>query len=197
VIAIDPRRLRRALTTATASLSTLPLAACTVAGTDYVYTPAQGVNDRGGTVDVLNALIVSSAEGEGRLVVGLANNDREQGDELTGVSGAREDSGVQVQLAGGKTRIDPGGFLQTADPGAANIMVSGDAVKPGVFVRLSMQFAQAEPVEVNVPVVEPGTDFAGVMSATASPSGSPSESSESPGSPGSPGSPSETATESE
>lgn len=178
MIATDPRRLRRALTTAAASLSALPLAACTFAGTDYVYTPAQGVNDRDGTVDVLNALIVSSAEGEGRLVVGLANNDREQGDELTGVSGAREDSAVQVQLEGGETTIEPGGFLQTADPDAANITVSGEDVKPGTFVRLSMQFAQAEPVEVNVPVVEPGTDFAGVVSPTASPSepaGSPSQ----------------------
>jgi hypothetical protein len=176
VIATEPRRLRRALTTAAATLLTLPLAACTFAGTDYVYTPAQGVNDRDGTIDVLNALVVSSEEGQGRLVVGLANNDQQQGDQLTGVSGADEDSDVQVQLQGGDTEIEPGGFLQTANSGAANITVTGDVVKPGAFVRLTMQFAQAEPVTVHVPVVEPGTDFAGVTAATESPSESPSAS---------------------
>lgn len=171
MIATEPRRLRRSLTTAAALvLLAVPLSACTSAGTDFIYTPAQGVNARDGDVDVLNALVVSSEDGEGRLVVGLANNDTSEPDGLTGVAGAGEDTSLQVQLEGGETQIEPGGFLQLADPEAARVIVSGDGVQPGDLVRLSLQFEKADAVEVHVPVVEPGDDFAGVMSSPAAPS---------------------------
>lgn len=172
MIATEPRRLRRALTTA-ALLLAFPLTGCTFHDTDFVYTPAQGVNDRDGAVDVLNALIVSGEEGEGRFIVGLANNDLEQGDELTGVTGSGEDSGVQVQVDSGETEIPAGGFLQLADPESAVVTVTGEDVVPGTFIRLTMEFANAEPVEVHVPVVEPGEDFADVTSS--SPSATPTD----------------------
>jgi hypothetical protein len=166
-----PRRARRALTTAAALVLAVSLAGCTSHATDFIYTPAQGVNNRDGDVDVLNALIVSAEEGEGRLIAGLANNDLEEGDELTGVSGAGEDAGIQVQLEGGETEIRAGGFLQLAEDDAARITVSGDAIQAGAFVRVTLEFERAEPVEVHVPVIEPGEDFADVVGATPSPPG--------------------------
>lgn len=179
MIATDSRRsLRRILTTAAAAaLLPLGLSACTSQATDVIYQPAQGVNDRSGDVDVLNALIVTGEEGEGRLIAGLANN-AEEDDEITGVAGAGEDEAVSVEFGGGDTKIPGQGFLQLADEGAAQVTVSGDDVMPGTFIRLSIQFANAEPVEVHVPVVSPGEDFAGVVSSTPSesPTESPSES---------------------
>ena len=169
--------MRRALTTAVLSLIVVPLGACTFHGTDTVYTPAQGVNERSGDVDVLNAMIVSSEAGEGRLIAGLANNNAQEGDELAGVTGVGEDSSVQVQLEGGPIELQPEGFVQIADLAdtqeGTQILVSGDDVVPGEFIRLSVEFTNAEPVEVHVPVVEPGEDFGDFS--TASPPESPSE----------------------
>jgi hypothetical protein len=176
VIATDsrPGSLRRILTTAAvAAVLPLGLSACTSAATDFIYTPAQGVNDRSSDVDVLNALIVSGEEGEGRFIAGLANNT-DEADEITGVAGAGEDEGVSVEFGGGDTEVPADGFLQLADEGAAEVTVSGEDVAPGTFIRLSIQFGSAEPVEMHVPVVSPGEDFSGVVSST--PSESPTES---------------------
>jgi hypothetical protein len=176
VIATRPR-LRRALTTAAAlPLLAVPLTACTNAETDAIYQPAQGANNRDGSIDVLNALIVSSEEGEGRFIAGLASTGQEP-DELINVTSAG-DSQVQVSLEPGDTQIPARGFLQLADDSAANITVQGEEVVAGGYVRLTLEFAQAEPAEVNVPVVAPGEDFADVASLTpsASPSESPNES---------------------
>ncbi len=174
-------RLRRLLRTAAAiTLLPLGLSACTSATTDVVYTPAQGVTERDAEVDVLNALIVSDEEGEGRFIAGLANDNREAGDALVEVSGAGEDASVEVEMKGGAIELEPGGFVQIADIGSqadgVQVIVSGDAVKPGYFVRLSLQFANAETVEMHVPVVTPGEDFGPFISE--SPSGEASTDSE-------------------
>ena len=176
MIATDsrPGSLRRILTTAAvAAVLPLGLSACTSQATDFIYQPAQGVNDRSSDVDVLNALIVTAEEGEGRFIAGLVNNT-DEADEITGVAGAGEDEGVSVEFGGGDTEIPADGLLQLADEGAAQVTVSGEDVMPGTFVRLSIQFGSAEPVELNVPVVSPGEDFSGVVSST--PSESPTES---------------------
>jgi hypothetical protein len=175
VIATEPRRLRRALTTAAAlALLVTPLAACTTHTTEADYQPAQGVNSRDGDVEVLNALIVSSEDGEGRFVAAMANN-AEEPDEVTGMSGAGEET-VEVVLEGGDTAIPAGGSLRLAEQGAATIKVSGEDVTPGGYVRLAIQFANAEPVEVNVPVIEPGEEYADLMTESPSPTEEPTES---------------------
>lgn len=185
MIATRPH-LRRALTSAAAlALLAVPLTACTGADTDEIYQPAQGALNRDGDIDVLNALVVSTSEGQGRLIAGLASTGQEP-DELVNVTPAG-DTDVQVQLEGGDTQIPARGFLQLADDAAANITVSGEQVAPGGYVRLTLEFDKAEPAEVNVPVVAPGEDFSTL--ATTSPSESPSESSSE--------SPSESPTESE
>ena len=115
-----------------------------------------------------------------RFIAGLASTGQEP-DELVNVTPAG-DSQVQVSLEPGDTQIPARGFLQLADDSAANITVQGEEVVAGGYVRLTLEFAQAEPAEVNVPVVAPGEDFADVASLTPSasttetPTESPSES---------------------
>ncbi len=118
--------------------------------TDQVYNPPIGVNEQSGTVDVLNAVIVtaSGSTGSGTLVATLANNDEEQDDTLTGVSGAGSD---QVQVSPpSTTSIKAGDVLSLLDVGGAK--VQGDAVKPGAYVSLTFTFAHSEAVDVDVPV---------------------------------------------
>ncbi len=168
MIATEPRRARRALTTAvTLALLALPLTACTSATTDAIYTPAQGVTERDSEVDVLNALIVSEEDGEGRFIAGLSNDDLEASDALVSVTGAGEDSALEVRLTKGDVELQPGGFVQLADIGpeveGTQVLVRGEAVEAGYFVRLMLEFTNAEPIEINVPVVEPGEDFGPFM----------------------------------
>ncbi len=134
------------------------------AQTDQIYTPADGVNDRSGSVDVLNALIVSDTPGTGRLIAGLVNNDVDNEDALTGVRGAGDDSGIVYSLVSGDTAIPAGGALQLADPTAAMVAASGDPEKltAGDFVRLVFSFRNGEEVELDVPVLAPGTTYSDV-----------------------------------
>jgi hypothetical protein len=170
------------------------------AQTDQYYTPTDGENAREGTVDVLHALIVSEEPGSGRLIAALANSgaagdpvgveasdsaqeEQSQGDdELTGVRGVGESEAVQFSLVEGETAIPAGGTLQLADDGSAVIAVSGDPeqVAPGRYVRLAFTFANGEEVELNVPVLEPGEDYADVEIPEA-PAGGATESTDSEG----------------
>jgi hypothetical protein len=127
--------------------------------TDRVYTPAVGVNERAGSVDVLNALVVSGSDGSGTLVAGLVNNDREEDDSLTRIAGSGEDSGLSVTLDG-PVDIDAGGSVQLLDE--TEISVEGNAVKPGAFIELTFSFENAENVTVQAPVVARRGDYAEV-----------------------------------
>jgi hypothetical protein len=158
------------------------------AQTNQVYTPSDGENYRStGGVDVLNAVIVSDSPGTGRLIGGLVNGDTNKDDTLTQVRGLEESQAVQFQIGSGETTIPAGGLLQLADPGAADVTVSGDPqlVSAGGFVRLAISFQNGEDATLNVPVVEPGETYGGVdlsgtsaspsAGSSASPSASPSE----------------------
>ena len=174
MIATLTTRLRRTSTTAAAlALLAVPLSACTTHTTDFVYTPAQGTNDRDGQVDVLNALVVAGSEGEGRFIAGLANNSPTEADGLSGITAVDSAEGVTIAIESGDTDIPASGFLQLADPESANVVVSGEEVAAGGYVRLRLEFDNAEPVEVNVPVVAAGEDFAGVTSGPSEPTESP------------------------
>jgi len=63
--------VRRSIASAAVLLTVPALSACGVsfgAQTDQVYNPSVGVDDRSGAVDVLNALVVSGANGSGTVV---------------------------------------------------------------------------------------------------------------------------------
>lgn len=122
------------------------------AQTNQIYTPAEGVNDRSGAVDVLNAVVVSAKDGTGRFVAGLANNDDSADDSLTGVQGSGESSGVTGTLPT-PVPVPAGGFVQLADPGVEPVVLQGDPIIAGYFVELTVTFQNADSVTVKVPVV--------------------------------------------
>ncbi|GAA1930188.1 hypothetical protein [Nocardioides marmoribigeumensis] len=154
-----PARARTAALATALLLSVPTLAACAASATDEVYTPTRGVNNRDGQVDVLHALVVSDGKDSGRLIAGLVNDDQTKEDTLTGVT--VDGGSAQVKLGDGETTIPAGGLLQLADDDAAQVEVSG--VKAGGYVRVTFQFADADPATLDVPVLQPGPDFEDVQ----------------------------------
>jgi hypothetical protein len=147
--------LRRSIAAASALLAVPMLASCGLAftaQTEQEYTPTIGVSDRSGTVDVIDALIVTKSGGAGTLVAGLVNNDERRPDQLTSVTGAKSDTSLTVQ---GDTpiRIDANGAYQLADQG--NIKVYGSQLKPGYFVWVTFNFANAKSITMDIPVTAP------------------------------------------
>jgi hypothetical protein len=150
---------------AAAGLLAVPaLSACGTnfdAQTDQVYTPADGENSYDGSVDVLNAMIISETPGSGRFIAGLVNNDSQEADTFEGVEGVGESAEVTFSVEGGETEIPPGGGLQLADAESAMVVASGseDVLQAGAFVRVSVSFANGDSAELNVPVMAPGDTY--------------------------------------
>lgn len=147
----------RPLVTAAAVLAlAAPLTSC---GFDYAterdYTPASGANNREGDVDVLSAVVVSAAEGSGTFVASFSNNDAEEEQTFSGVSG---DEGTSIEAAAfDPIEIPAGGLVNLAEP-AADIVLTGD-FKAGDVVPLAIDFGNGERVMLNVPVVSDDTGY--------------------------------------
>ncbi len=151
----SPSRRRAAAVVATLLLVPA-LAACGFnVQTDQVYQPAEGVNDRSGQVDILNALVVSGTDGEGTFAGTLVNNSQTDGDELTQVT-AKD---AEVKMAE-PVKIPAGDLVNLADSGT--VTVAGDPVVPGGYVTLIFSFANGQTTEVQVPVVTAQGDYAKV-----------------------------------
>ena len=118
--------------------------------TTQVYNPAEGVDDRSGRVDVLNALVVSTENGSGTVIATFVNNELDTADRLTSIAGAGNDASLKV-TPGGPTAIPAGGLLNLADRGR-NFVV-GERVRAGYFVDLTFTFQQGAAITINVPVV--------------------------------------------
>jgi hypothetical protein len=145
--------VRRCIAAATVLLAAPALSSCGVsfgAQTDQPYQPAAGVDNNSGTVDVLNALVVSGTDGSGTVVATLVNNDQVHPDRLKGVAGAGSDSNLTVKMAG-ETAIPAGGLLNLATKAA--ITVRGQRIVKGYFVNLTFSFDRAEAITVDVPVM--------------------------------------------
>ena len=144
--------VRRSIAGVAVALAAPALSSCGFdAPTDQIYNPAVGVNDQSGTVDVLNALIVSASDGSGTLVATLVNNDLSEDDELKAVAGTGEDQGVQVTL-GDATDIPAAQLVSLAEDGT--IRVEGEAVVPGATVSMTFTFDRGAAVTLDLPVVE-------------------------------------------
>jgi hypothetical protein len=145
--------VRRKLAVAAVVLAVPALSSCGVnfsAQTDQVYNPAVGVDDRSGSVDVINALIVSGTDGKGTVVATLVNNDQVNDDTLRGVTGAGRDKDLKVTTSG-DTTIKAGGLLNLATGGG--VAATGKRVVPGNFVTVTFSFDRGQAVTLDVPVV--------------------------------------------
>jgi hypothetical protein len=155
---------------ATLALAVSALSACsTEMDTDAIYTQSQGANNRDAQVDVLNAVIVSSADNKGTLVTSLVNNEvnavgatKDAADQLVSIGGdvTGEVAKPVTIPAGGITVIATANeHIPTASPG---IVVSGEFTT-GDVVHVVLTFKHAGPVEIEIPVVSnlEGGVFAG------------------------------------
>lgn len=161
--------VRRRLAPAVLLLAVPTLTSCAVnfnAQTDKVYNPTVGVDDRSGSVDVLNALVVSGATGSGAVVATLVNNDQTHPDKLTKVAGAGRDSSLTV-TPGGTSDLGPNGLLNLATKG--RITVTGDQVKPGSLVSLTFTFQRGKAITVQAPIVANTDEYAGVTVPSSTP----------------------------
>jgi hypothetical protein len=149
---------------------TLALATCLVAAcapvltscgfnyaTDRIYTPAAGVNNREGPIDVLGAVVVSAEEGSGTFVASLANNSTVETGTVESFEGVDP-----AQLSAqdfSPIEVPPAGLVNLADEGG--IEVSGEFAA-GEFVPVTLQFDTGDPVELDVPVVTNCGDYEGL-----------------------------------
>ncbi|MCA1656211.1 MAG: hypothetical protein LC713_00575 [Actinobacteria bacterium] len=144
---------RRSVAVAALVLAAPLVSGCGVnfgAQTDQVYNPAAGVDARSGSVDVLNALVVSGTDGSGTVIASLVNDDEVYPDKLRGVAGAGGDSSLKV-TPGGSTDIAAAGMLDLATDG--KVYVRGSKVVPGYDVELTFSFQRGRSVTLKVPVV--------------------------------------------
>ena len=125
--------------------------------TERPYTPAVGANDVGGTVDVLNAVVVSTAPGSGTFIASLSNNDRREAATMQSLA-----SGTGAELTVGEfepIEIAPGGLVNLADGGG--VTLTGD-FEAGNFVSLTVSFGSGERASLQIPVVANAGDFSGL-----------------------------------
>jgi hypothetical protein len=153
-------QLRRSLALVSGTLLlTASLASCGFdPATDRVNTITPGTSDRDGTVDVLNAVIVSAEEGSGVLVTTLVNNDNEE--EATLDSVAADDDTVQVGEFSAIS-IDPNGLVNLAAEDEGGIPVEGE-LAAGDVVPLTLQLSGGQVVQLDVPVVWNCQEFEGI-----------------------------------
>jgi copper(I)-binding protein len=162
--------LRRTLT-----LGTVGLVASGVLGacgfnyaTDRINNITAAANYRDGTVEVLNAVIVSRRPDAGTFVAGFANNDQTKTISFTGMTG--DGTAVANVDAAQPFPIDPNGYVNLAAEGG--IPVNG-TFTAGQVVTLTLAFDDGESATFDVPVVTDAGQWAGLDHAKQSPSSSP------------------------
>jgi hypothetical protein len=137
--------------------------------TDRINNITAGTNYRAGTVDVLNAAIVSQKDNAGAFVATFVNNSTTTEVSLSSMVG---DGTAIGQVAFEPFPIAPGGLVNLADQGG--LPVQG-TFAPGQFVALTLTFDDGEVAKLSVPVVSQSDNaWSGVTPATPSPSSSPS-----------------------
>ena len=109
---------------------------------------------RDGTVDVLNALVVSSGPGSGTLVALLVNNDTDTAVALEGAVSGADDAPASVK----RLEINPGGRRQLSE---AEVRVEGDFVA-GEVLDVTLSFDNGEEVEISPVVVTECDEYDGL-----------------------------------
>ena len=165
---MDRRLSRRNLAL---SIAALALALSGVAGCGFNYatdrsnTVSNGVSDQDGTVDVLNAAIVSGTEGSGTFIASLSNNSTT---DTISLDSLESGSGSTVEVASfSPVEVKPRGLVNLAD--GQGVKVSGEFAA-GEFVALSIGFDNGETADINVPVVRADDEYTGLDNGTGTPS---------------------------
>ncbi len=142
-------RLRPLATASVVLALAAPLSSCGFNyATDREYDVNSASENREGTVDVLSAVVVSAAEGSGTFVASMSNNDEDEEQTFTGVSG----DGETIEAAEFEAvTIPPGGLVNLAEQ-ETGIKLTGD-FGAGDFVPLAVDFGNGERVTLEVPVV--------------------------------------------
>jgi hypothetical protein len=145
--------------------------------TDRVYTPAAGVNNRDGDVDVLSAVIVAAQPGSGTFLASLSNNSSKDDANLTEVSADSQD--LSFAAVDPPIEVKARGFVNLVNE--PPITVTGD-FGAGDFEQVTLTFESGDTVTMRIPVVFACDEWSGLdNSAEVEPSSSPqTEESESP-----------------
>ena len=118
------------------------------------YNPGIGINDRSSAVEAYNVVAVTNGSGEGTLVASLLNRSDDP-DRLTGAELRAEDGRrVSAELAQ-PVQLPPGDLVQLHEQQA--VTVSGNGLRPGFFLTLTLRFERADPVSLRIPT-EPDDD---------------------------------------
>jgi hypothetical protein len=132
--------------------------------TDRENNIVNGVNDKDGEVDVLNAMIVSGEEGSGTFIASLANNDTTAPISLESLGFG---SNSTVEVAGFEPiEVPPHGLVNLST--GQGVKVSGD-LAAGDFVALTLTFDNGESASMEVPVVSEDDEYAGLDNGTGVP----------------------------
>jgi hypothetical protein len=135
--------------------------------TDRINNITAAANYRDGTVDVLNAVIVSRRPNAGTFVAGFANNDQTKTIGFTGMSG----DGTAIATVNAQPfPINPNSYVNLAAQGG--IPVNG-TFSAGQVVSLTLDFDDGESDTFDVPVVTDSGQWAGLDHAKQAPSSSP------------------------
>jgi hypothetical protein len=174
---VNLRRIRGLVGRRTLALGAAGLAATatlTACGFDYptdrINNVTAGVDYRGGTVDILNAVVVSKQADSGTFIATFVNGDDTKSVALQSVSG--DNTAVSDTQAQPFT-LAPDTLRNLATDGG--IPVSGTFAL-GQFVDLSFTFDNGETANLSVPVVADDQQWSGLDTSTPSPSSSSSAS---------------------
>jgi hypothetical protein len=174
---MQPRRSLRLL--AGALVLALPLlSSCGFnKATDRVYTPAAGVNDRDGDVDVLSAVIVAAQPNSGTFIASLSNNSSKDDAALTEVAGSGGSADLTVSPIDSPIDVPARGFVNLVNE--SPITVTGE-FGAGDFEEVTLTFESGDTVTMQIPVVYACDEWSGLdksgESASESASASASES---------------------
>jgi hypothetical protein len=160
-----PPQIRLALSNGALFLAAPGISAC---GFDYATdrenTITNGVSDQDGTVDVLNALIVSGEAGSGTFIASLANNDTTKPISLESLDFGSDST---VEVAGFEPIEVPAHGLVNLATGQG-IKVAGD-FEAGDFIALTLTFDNGEAAEMDVHVVAEDDEYTDLDNGTGAP----------------------------
>ncbi len=130
------------------------------AETDQPFNPGAGINDRAGTIYLLNAIVVADDKGAGTLVATLANESGKD-DKLLSVT-ATDATGtiISVSMPNGAVDLPAGQAVQLLTNN--DVTFNSPLLKPGFGANLSFEFEKAAAIRINVPVTGRLAEFSTV-----------------------------------